>query len=91
MADITVALTDDALDALADRVAMRLAPLLRGQPERGGFLRPEGAASYLGVNRKRIYDLKSMGALVPDGYDGRTPLFKSESLDAYAKSGRVAP
>lgn len=91
MADLTVALTDDALDALAARVATRLGPLLLGQRQPGGFLNPEGAASYLGVSRKRIHDLKSMGALVPDGFDGRTPLFTRESLDAYARFRGVAP
>ena len=40
------------------------------------WMPPSQAAAYLGVPRRRIYDLKSMGALEPDGYDGSTPLFK---------------
>lgn len=47
---------------------------------------PEGAAAYLGLTRKRIYDLKSAGALTPDGYDGRTPLFRLSTLDNYVRS-----
>ncbi len=52
------------------------------------YLAPEAAAAYLGVSRKRVYDLKSMGAIEPDGYDGRTPLFTRQTLDAYVRSDR---
>jgi excisionase family DNA binding protein len=46
---------------------------------------PADAARYLGLTRKRIYDLTSMRALEPDGRDGRTPLFRRETLEAYVR------
>jgi hypothetical protein len=83
------------------RIAAAVADLLREQRqgvEHDGWLAPEAAARHLGVSKKRIYDLKSMGAITPDGWDGRTPLFKRQTLDAYAISNmpersfrRVAP
>jgi len=51
-----------------------------------GFLAPQAAADHLGVTRKRLYDLKSMRAIEPDGFDGRTPLFTRDTLDNYARS-----
>lgn len=50
------------------------------------YLAPAAAADYLGVSPKRIYDLKSMQAIEPDGYDGRTSLFRRSTLDAYVSS-----
>lgn len=72
---------------LAAQLANALAPHLR-MPERDaeGFLAPQEAAAYLGVSRKRVYDLTSARSLVPDGRDGRTPLFTRSTLDAYARS-----
>lgn len=82
------ALDDDALDALADRLAPRLAGRLveeRPSGEEDGWLTPADAARHLGLTRKRVHDLTSMRALVPDGRDGRTPLYLRSSLDAYAR------
>jgi hypothetical protein len=81
------ALDGDALDALAKRLAPRLAEHLAGheEGERHGYLAPQAAADYLGVSRKRIYDLTSGRALTPDGRDGRTPLYRRETLDRYAR------
>jgi excisionase family DNA binding protein len=85
-----LALSDEELKRLADA----LAPLLLARLEREdgsaaveGYLTPEAAARYLGVSRKRIYDLTSMRVLAPDGRDGRTPLFKRETLDAHVRRG----
>jgi hypothetical protein len=89
---LIAALDDDALDALAGLLAPRLRLRLEadGQPSReqiDGYLRPGAAARYIGAkSAKRIYDLKSAGALEPDGYDGRAPLFLRETLDAYVRS-----
>jgi hypothetical protein len=81
------ALDDDALDTLAERLAPRLEARLGRRPraEVGAehWMAPADAARYLGITRKRIYDLTSMRALEPDGRDGRTPLFRRGTLDAY--------
>jgi hypothetical protein len=76
---------------LTDRVARKMAPLVAELLADGGavgYYAPDAAARYLGVKRKRIYDLKSMRVLVPDGYDGRTPLFTRATLDAYVRDSR---
>lgn len=84
-------LSDEELRRLAEALAPLLLDRLgAGQEQRGpadGYLTPEAAAAYLGVSRKRIYDLTSMRVLVPDGRDGRTPLFMRETLDAYVRDG----
>ena len=81
------ALDDDALEQLAERLAPRIASRVAGQPgdAEDGYMAPDAAARYLGVKRKRIYDLTSSRALEPDGRDGRTPLFTRATLDAYAR------
>ena len=91
MSDLAAALLDSlddaALDLLAARLAPRLGDRLAGTSEGdAGYLAPAAAAGYLGVTRKRIYDLTSMRAIEPDGRDGRTPLYTRATLDAYAKS-----
>ena len=73
-----------AAPGVLERIAERVAGVLAdGGPS--GYLTPDGAARYLGVKRKRIYDLKSMRLIEPDGFDGRTPLFTRDTLDAYVK------
>jgi len=80
-------LDDAALDLLAARLAPRIGDRLAGTSEGdAGYLAPAAAAGYLGVTRKRIYDLTSMRAIEPDGRDGRTPLYTRATLDAYAKA-----
>jgi hypothetical protein len=84
------ALDDAALDELTDRLEDRLLERLEARkPESssGGYLTPRAAAEYLGLTTKRVYDLKSSGAVEPDGYDGRTPLFLRATLDTYVRSG----
>jgi hypothetical protein len=86
------ALSDEELRRLADALAPILAERLGHQektPTPEGYLAPDAAARYLGVSRKRVYDLTSMRVLVPDGRDGRTPLFTHSTLDAYVR--RTAP
>lgn len=67
---------------VADLVAERL-----GHEEGGGegYLDAEAAARYLGTSRKRVHDLTSGRLLVPDGHDGRRPLYLRRSLDAYVR------
>lgn len=86
---ITIKLDGDTLTALAGLMADQIAEQLRPDtPDPSGYLSAQGAADYLGVSRKRIHDLTSMGALEPDGRDGRTPLYRRETLDDYAVSKR---
>jgi hypothetical protein len=83
---IVAGLDDDALDALAERLAPRLEAGWRDTaPVLNRWMAPAAAADYLGVKPKRIYDLKSARAIEPDGYDGRTPLFTRATLDGYAR------
>ena len=87
---LSLALGGEALDkftdGLADRIAAQVLDRLNDEvPE--GYLNSEGAARFLGLTKSRIHDLKSMGVLVPDGYDGRTPLFTRETLRRYVESG----
>lgn len=80
---------DRVFSSLSDEIVARVVAELRerdGSRREDGYLAPEGAAAYMGVSRKRVHDLTSMGALVPDGRDGRTPLFTRETLDAYVRS-----
>ena len=84
LAGALVAALDDAdLAALAERLGPWLAP----EPEAptSEWLAPAAAAEHLGLTRKRIYDLTSARLLVPDGRDGRTPLYRRETLDRYAR------
>ncbi len=82
-----VSLDDEDVQRIARAVVELLPPPAVDAAE--GYLAPEAAAAYLGVSRKRIYDLKSTGAIEPDGYDGRTPLFTRQTLDAYVRSDRA--
>jgi hypothetical protein len=79
---------------LAELAAL-LAPHLPDDPDArkadDGYLAPAAAADYLGVSRKRIYDLTSSRALIPDGRDGRTPLFTRATLDVYARRDYASP
>ena len=61
--ELTLGLTSDALDALADRVAAKLAAR---QPVTRRWLTVDQAADYIGAKRQRIYDLRAKGRLVED-------------------------
>jgi hypothetical protein len=76
-------LTDRGLAELAARLAPHL-PQVRVDDD--GYVNAEEAGRYLGLSRKRIYDLKVRGLLQPDGYDGRTPLWRRATLDAYVQA-----
>jgi hypothetical protein len=83
---ITLAFPREVIDNLADAVAERLRDSNGAEEQPEGWLAPQAAADYLGVSRRRVHDLTSLGALKPDGHDGRTPLFRRETLDRYARS-----
>jgi hypothetical protein len=80
------------VEALAAAVAERVVDRLRaGTSEEGeeGYLDSEAAGRYICASRRRIHELTSAGLLVPDGYDGRRPLYRRRTLDAYvAKTER---
>jgi hypothetical protein len=90
LAGALLAAFDDAdLAALAERLRPWLAPELETPTsECSEWLAPAAAAEYLGVTRKRIYDLTSSRQLEPDGRDGRTPLYLRSTLDHYARARR---
>lgn len=81
---------DRFVEALAATVAEQVADRLQGgTADREGYLNPEAAGRYICVPRRRIHELTSAGLLTPDGYDGRTPLYRRRSLDDYVtKAGR---
>ena len=86
-------LDEEALGRLAERLASHMS--CRSCRSKVTFahedqwMPPSQAAGYLGVSRRRVYDLKSTGAIAPDGYDGRTPLFRRSTLDRYAEQGLI--
>lgn len=71
------------VEALAATVAEEVADRLHDAAEGEGYLNPEAAARYICVSRRRVHDLTSAGQLAPDGYDGRTPLYRRRTLDDY--------
>ncbi len=71
------------VEALAATVAEQIADRLHDPAENEGYLNPEAAARYICVSRRRVHDLTSAGLLTPDGYDGRTPLYRRRTLDDY--------
>jgi hypothetical protein len=88
MGRLSRALIDELGPEELAELAARLAPYLptpASGAEAAGYLTPAAAAEHLGVSRKRIYDLTSSRALVPDGRDGRTPLYTRATLDEYAR------
>jgi hypothetical protein len=74
---------DRFVEALAATVAEQVANRLHDAAEDEGYLNPEAAARYICVSRRRVHDLTSAGLLTPDGYDGRTPLYRRRTLDEY--------
>lgn len=83
---------DRFVEALAATVAEQVADHLRGEGVEGeGFLNPEAAGRYICVPRRRIHELTSAGLLVPDGYDGRTPLYRRRTLDEYVTKAGGRP
>ncbi|MEX1142872.1 MAG: hypothetical protein WD399_07605 [Thermoleophilaceae bacterium] len=84
-----IRIDDEFVDLIASALATRVADRL-GEVERGEdrYFDADAAGRYLGIPRKRIHDLTSADALVPDGYDGRKPLYRRSSLDAYVKGAK---
>jgi hypothetical protein len=72
------------VEALAATVAEQVVDRLHEEAVEGeGYLNPEAAGRYICVSRRRIHELTSAGLLAPDGYDGRTPLYRRRTLEEY--------
>jgi hypothetical protein len=86
-----IRLDDEFVDRFATVLAVRVADRLR-QIDAGEdrHFDAEGAGRYMGIPRKRVHDLTSAGALVADGHDGRKPLYRKSTLDAYLEGGRTS-
>ncbi|HEU5061732.1 MAG TPA: hypothetical protein VFT79_01110 [Solirubrobacterales bacterium] len=76
---------DRFVEALAAAVAEQVVDRLHQEEaeDEEGYLNAEAAGRYICVPRRRIHELTSAGLLVPDGYDGRTPLYRRRTLDEY--------
>jgi excisionase family DNA binding protein len=79
---LTVNLSGEQLDQIAERVAERMQPTPAVSP----WLSTEQAAEYLAAKPSRIHDLVQLGKLSPRR-DGRRLLFARADLDAYLKAG----
>lgn len=71
---------EELVDAIADRVAVKLAGQLAPKPQ--PWLDVKGAAEYLVCPASRVYDLVALGLLEPRR-DGRRLLFRRDDLDHY--------
>jgi excisionase family DNA binding protein len=80
---LTLELTVGQIDAIAERVAVRLrpAPLEHATP----WLNTADAAAYLAAKPARLHDLVQLGKLAPRR-DGRRLLFQRSALDAYLEA-----
>lgn len=76
-----------ALDALAERVAARLAATVAAE----GFVGVREAAAHLACKPQRIYDLHGRRAdarnPLPTHYDGSRLLFRLSEIDAWVARG----
>jgi excisionase family DNA binding protein len=78
-------LDDQALDALADVLAPRIARRLEPDEALSPWLGTKAAAAYLSCTPGRIHDLVGLQKLEPRR-DGRRLLFKRSELDAYLEA-----
>jgi hypothetical protein len=80
------------VEALAATVAEQVVDRLHEEAtEDEGYLNPEAAGRYICVSRRRIHELTSAGLLAPDGYDGRTPLYRRRTLEEYVTKAEGGP
>ncbi|HKB51001.1 MAG TPA: hypothetical protein VKC63_06185 [Solirubrobacterales bacterium] len=80
------------VEALAATVAEQVVDRLHEEAtDDEGYLNPEAAGRYICVSRRRVHELTSAGLLAPDGYDGRTPLYRRRTLDEYVTKAEGRP
>ena len=77
--EVTLLLTGDQVEAIAQRVAQLIAPVPVHAPV---WVDAAGAAEHLATSRARIHDLVGLRKLAPRR-DGRRLLFRVADLDAY--------
>lgn len=96
MSELALPLPDELVDAIAERVALKLEerrPTTNADSPASPWLNVEEAAAYLRCERARIYNLVSQRRL-PCSKDGTRTLLHREVLDAYLTGGdpwAVAP
>jgi excisionase family DNA binding protein len=79
-------LDDDALDALAARLAPRLERLAAPIDDHGWLRGADQIAEHLGCPRSRVYSLSSSGR-IPVERDGSALVARKTDLDAWIRAG----
>jgi excisionase family DNA binding protein len=77
---LSITLSDEALEQIAQRAAEILAERQHDRAVSQRWLTVDQAAAYIGAKRQRIYDLRSAGRLSRNG-DGRRGLVDRHELD----------
>ena len=76
--------TDELLDAVADRVLLRLGA--KHQQQKQQWMNADEAAAHLRCNRQRLYNLVAEGR-VPHEHEGKRLLFDRAALDQWVRNG----
>jgi len=87
-ATMRLELNDSALDALAERLADKLAARLAppGVHAATPWMGAQAAADYIGCSLSRVRKLTMLGDL-PTHRDGGRVLYRRDDLDSYIRSG----
>lgn len=86
MSDLALHIPDELLDAIADRVAERLAARQPTPPEDGWLRGADEIAAYIGAPRSRVYALSSAGR-IPVHRDGSALIARRRELDDWLRNG----
>jgi excisionase family DNA binding protein len=86
MSELGITFPDELLDAIAERVASRIAARDHRATIDTPWLTQEHAAAYLGCSTSRVKTLTVADA-IPHHRDGRRPLYHRDELDAYVRGG----
>jgi excisionase family DNA binding protein len=85
-------LSDDVLEAIAQRAAEIVLERLDGQTNGSPWLTIREAADYLHTSTRNVHRFVEHGRLRPSYGTGRRPLFRRDDLDRIATAGEdVAP
>lgn len=84
---VYIRLSDEALDAIADRVAQRLAPLIGPSPDR--WMTASEAAAHLSISTNALHKLTSAREIPFSQKGAGAKLwFKRGELDRWRESGQ---